>query len=299
MAASGCQKEGIEPPLAEHGSVLDSLTDGYCIVFGDSTLINHKEIDYYDLSTHMVYLRESHPLLEDRYNLELAYLPFSVFASGDSVYQGVLWPGYSSSIPNGVYIDWPTFFPPNVFQINYLWPYWSYSESDSLEDPRVDARVLAALEKYDQLHQGLTCTLKNLSIDHNQQVSFSFKVTNNDRYNYYILSPDRMGTGLFHYYTNGLYLYSEETGYLQHRITSESPEPWNSWDISWLELLESHTSRNYQITYESFDPVPPGTYRASFRFPGLSHVEAIQLHRTDGRIWLGMIYAGREITLAE
>lgn len=56
----------------------NQITDGLWIQFGDSIIINHEEIDFYDFSTHMVYLKETHEFLHN-YNWELANMSFSVY----------------------------------------------------------------------------------------------------------------------------------------------------------------------------------------------------------------------------
>jgi hypothetical protein len=106
-----------------------------------------------------------------------------------------------------------------------------------------------------------------------------------------------MGVGLFHYFTNGLYLYNQETGWLQHQIKVENPEPWDSWESGWLDLLNRHTSKSYQVTYEIFDQVPPGTYSIYFRFPGLTHVEKGDRIFSGGRIWMGDLEVSNEIEI--
>ena len=168
---------------------------------------------------------------------------------------------------------------------------------DTLSDPRADPNIIEALEKYGQFRNGLSLSIDEISIQRPERVSFRFTVTNEDNVNYYILSPDKMGTGLFHYFTNGLYLYNQETGWLVHQDEVISPEPWDSWDQSWLDLLKGKSSRSYTITYQDFDEIPPGTYDTYFRYPGLYHVEQGEIGLSQGRIWLGEISTGSEITV--
>ncbi|MDX1314293.1 MAG: hypothetical protein R3356_02220, partial [Eudoraea sp.] len=126
-------------------------------------------------------------------------------------------------------------------------------------------------------------------------VVFDFTVSNQDEENYYILSPEKMGSGLYHYYTNGLYLWSEATSYLENGMESEAPK--DDWKISWMELLEGGSSRSFSLSYPDFEPFSPGEYRASFRLPGLFRVDLGELYRAGGSIWLGHVYTQAELTI--
>lgn len=272
-----------------------TLTDGFCISFGDSILLNHEDIDYYDFSTHMIYLKEPLSLFEDSYSPEPANMPFTVYAMEKPVYSGTLFPAWYSSMPNGPFINWPSFYPAYVIPIGYSYLLFS-DQPDTLSDPREDPQIVEALNRYGQYHGGLSVAIGNIEFNPNGKVTFSFTITNEDSFNYYILSPEKMGTGLFHYYTNGLYLLNRESGLLAPQVEVKSPEPWDSWDTGWFDLVNTHTSRTYTITYEQFDEVPPGQYDVYFRFPGLAHVEQNEIERSLGRIWLGEIFYSSDVS---
>ena len=289
---SACEKE--DPWTRDWPA--GSLTDGFCISFADSIFLNHEDIACYDMSTHMIYLREPLSLLQDQVLSELAEIPFTVYADSRPVYTGKLWPAWFSMIPSGPFIQYPSFYPAYVVPIGYRSSLFT-TRPDTLTDPREDAIIVQALEKYDQLREGLSVSIDEIDVHPGGGVSFSFIVTNRDDTNYYILSPEKMGSGLFHYFTNGLFLYNQETGWLVPHEEEITPEPWDSWDPQWLDLLKGNSSLQYSIEYELFDEVPPGHYDASFRFPGLSHVEQSDIERSRGRIWLGEISASSVLTL--
>lgn len=92
-----CDKKPISPEIEEDN--LNFLTDGLCIQFGASIIINHEEIDYYDFSTHMIYLKEPHEFLQEKNNWDMANTSFSVYANKEKVYTGTLYPGYCSLTP--------------------------------------------------------------------------------------------------------------------------------------------------------------------------------------------------------
>ena len=212
------------------------------------------------------------------------------------MYGGPLFPAWASSIPTGAFIDWPSFYPPYAIQINYREP-WSADETTTKQDPRFNHKILQVLEEYEQLHSGLSCRISDITIQPDGKVTFEIVISNEDSFNYYILNPEKMGTGLYHYFTNGLIFYNKDTGWLKHQEAVQSPDPWDYWGINWLELIESNTERAYTITYNAFDPIPAGTYEVFFQFPGLHNVDQFELHRINGRIWLGGIDTEYIITI--
>lgn len=104
-----------------------------------------------------------------------------------------------------------------------------------------------------------------------------------------------MGLELFHFFTMGLLLTNDNSGWLQHKCPVLSPEPWDSWSIIWLDLIMSGESKSYFIQYEDFDSIPPGQYQGYFDFPGLFNVEIEDIVQSKGRIWLGEIRTNIEI----
>jgi hypothetical protein len=294
IAGFSCEK-GDNGHEIETG-IKNQLTNGFCITFHDSIIISHRDIDYYDHSTHLVYLKEAHPIFEDPFNQDLAYISFSTYAFKEEIYSGIIFPAWASSIPSGAFIQWPSFHPGYVIPIEYSPPPGNL-EPDTLADPREDQRITEALQEYGQYHRGLALEIANVQFNTTGKVSFSYTLTNNDSFDYHVLSPEKMGTGLFHYFTNGLYLYNQETGWLQHQMPVQTPDPWDSWEANWLDRLNHSTSRTYHIEYDEFDPVPEGTYSLYFSFPGLSHVEQEDRILNGAVIWMGDLRITDEITI--
>ena len=278
----GCESDNVSP---NHEEDLNQITDGLCIQFGDSIIINHEEIDYYDFSTHMIFLKENHEFLHNN-NWVLGNMSFSIYANRDKVYTGSLFPPWASYLPAGPYIDFPFIYPEYVIKINHPSEEYYY-QGNSTPDPREDEEIINTLKAHEQFHAGLANSIDEIDIEPNGEISFKITITNKDTFNYYILSPERMGIGLFHYFTNGLIFLNEIAGWLNHQCTTISPEPWDSWSIDWLDLIENGTSKSYNIHYSDFDTIPSGQYKVSFYYPGLRNVEIHDINQSNGRIWLG------------
>ncbi len=132
--------------------------------------------------------------------------------------------------------------------------------------------------------------INSINFSSRNDVQLKLKLTNMDSESYYYLDPRKMETGLFHYFTNGLILWDDEAHIsYQNQMEYVQPEPWDSWDLEWMSVLEGNASVILSISYANFEEVPEGSYSALFRFPGLTHVERADLDQKDGRIWLGKL----------
>lgn len=274
MVVTACEKN----PGVSDGDTFLKINNNIEYKFSD--------FDLYDSSTHILYFRTYHPEIKSE---STASFTFSAF--GEDIYQGQFLPGYSSSMPVGPFIySFPFFYQNFALRIER----WE----TGTPDPRNDARIIAALKEQSLLQSGLTAEISSVEIT-GMQMTFKFTVTNNDETDLLILDPVKTGTSLFHYFTNGLYLRdSENNEVFSPGIEPERPDPWDSWDISWLSVLKSGESRQFTINYTMVTPIPPGTYKALFEFPGLSfQVSHEQLYQGGNRIWLGDVQATAEINL--
>jgi hypothetical protein len=260
--------------------------EGFSIQIGNQVVIKANDIDYYDLSTHFIYLKGTNSFITDK----LVRDSFHVYVNAEKVYSGVFHAGYMSSMPLGPAIYTPPMYYGNyIVPITFNWHFDSSGKKIPSVDPRSNSRVLRALKSYGQLHEGLKCTIRSAQFDAGTgKASILLELKNADTFDYYHLDPEKMGLGLFHYFTNGLWLWNLSTqesygNHLQH----VQPTPWNSWKPEWLSLIRSGETKLIRIDYPNFDPVPAGNYLLYFRFPGLSNVEKSKLQLETGRIWLG------------
>jgi hypothetical protein len=290
ILAAGCQKN---PADVLPDSDIE-LTDGLCLVAGDQVVLNHSDIDYYDFSARIIYLKQPASFSDvfGEYGVTAAY------AGGEKIYDLSLHPGYSSSMSLGPFI-WtdPTFYPDYTIAISHMWTYGE--RAAHLTDERDDPRIVEALEKYGQFRHGLQGEITSIQYNAPEDVEVQLKLTNRDAGNYYYLDPDRMGSGLFHYFTNGLSLVDlEEYAVYTNGTAHVQPDPWDSFDMDWMSLLEGGSSVTLTITYDHFDTVPPGNYSAFLTFPGLGHqVARGDLEQEDGRIWLGELLLAGEVVV--
>jgi hypothetical protein len=278
FALTGCDKDGVEGV---------DFTGGLWLKMGDNSIVPTSDIDFYDVSTHMIYLKKKLPYLEkvDRGG------SISVYVGRDKIYNCSFHPLYLSSLPVGAYTSNPRLHEEDIIRISFQ-PY------TGIEDRRDDERIIAALKRYNQYHEGLHCEIQSVQVS-NGKVVLKFELSNPDTFDYYYLDPDKMGFGLFHYFTNGPTF--QTVPYAKsytHQETVIRPEPWNSWKKEWLTLIKSGERKNISITYNQFESVPAGNYRMYFGFPGLNYgISQKDLTLENGRIWMGSISAEKDVTI--
>lgn len=275
ILAVGCETE----PGPE-----EKLTDGFCIEFGFNNFLTHEEIEYYDYSTHLIYLKNPSEYLE---KFESG-IGFRVYAFEEMIYQGVILPGYSSFIPNRPVIhSEPFMYRDFVIGIDY------FPELDNQNplkpDPRKNDMIAEALKMYDQFRESLSATMDTIIFKNNHAITITLSLSNKDFVDYLFIDYEKTGTELFHYFTNGLTLVNIQTKETYtHHIDTQPPEPFDKWESDWLSVIEAGEAHTFSIHYEEFDSLPPGDYNIFFRFPGLKYqVSREDLQQPEGRIWLG------------
>jgi len=271
----------------------DSL-DGFCIVSNKDVVLSHNDFEYYDYSSHLIYMKNNESFANDIDEIG----SFTVYADGVEIYVGSTLPRASSFWPFEPVIH----TQPSLYG-DYIIPIVFIQIIDSLgnvtPDPREDVRIIEALQKYDQYHSGLSCEINSVQYSSPNNVVIELQLNNNDSFDYYYLDPDKMGVNLFHYFTNGLYLRDfTNRNVFTHKIETIHPEPWDTWKIEWLSLIKSNESKIITITYDSFEYVLSGQYKATFEFPGLSHqVGKDDIQQNNGNIWLGELNLTKDITI--
>ena len=270
------------------------FTGGLWLKMGDNTIVCTSDIDFYDISTHMIYLKKKISYLE-----EVGYDSgiLSVNVNKDEIYQCSIHSSLSSFLPQGVFIWGPPFVKEDIIRFSFM-QFLNEKFEPTVKDPRNDERIIAALKKYKQYHEGLHCELQSCDYS-NGKLVLNIVLYNPDTFNYYYLDINKMGLGLFHYYTNGPTFWDiQYTKSYSHQETVIQPNPWDSWKKEWLSLIKSGERKKISITYTKFDKMPAGKYKMSFAFPGLDIVKSQkELVLKDGRIQMGGIEIQKDITI--
>ena len=263
---------------------------GFCMTIRNRVVLKPEDIDYYVLTTHMIYLKGDNDFLKE----ELYRDAFSIYADGEKIYSGVFNSWISSSITFGPSIYVQSFYGDYIVPITFEY-YINQTGKIIPDDQRGDPRIVKALKDYGQFHEGLNCEIRSVQFTSDNQVKLELELINEDLFNYYYLDPVKMGMGLFHYFTNGLSFWDAKSyKSYSNNVQHIQPVPSNSWNKEWLSVIEKQSEKTIWIAYDNFEPVPAGQYKLNFRFPGLANVKKEDLNQQNGRIWLGELDLSRD-----
>jgi hypothetical protein len=261
----------------------EKLRDEVFFKTGSGREYKLRDIQFYDTSTHILYFKKEHKEFTEIIDETFAFLD-----EGATIYEGSFMPGYSSSIPYGPFIMSPSMYGDYALKIE--------NGRTGKPDIRSDPQMIDLLNRHGLLHSGLVLTSGSVEISGTQLI-FRLTVTNHDQSDLLILDPVKTGPNLFHYFTNGLYIYDMANNKVfSSPVQHQAPDPWNSFKIDWLSELKSGDAKEYQINYTLNNQIIPGEYDISFVFPGLAYqVSKENLYQGSSRIWLGNLHYNKRI----
>jgi hypothetical protein len=270
------------------------LSDGFNIRIGSSVTLTKSEIDYYDHSSHLIYLKKGVYL--DAKTLKDS--KFWVLCGKECIYDGVAFCSNADSIE----LDSVTLRYENN-QVNYIQLFFlqDFQQIYShVYDPRNNDRIKQALKDDGIYHPGLTCEIDTIIRMSTHDITLKLKLTNSDSFNYYYFDPDKMDFNEYHYFTNGLSLYQWNPFALyRNNVSTLIPEMnYCCWGEDWISLIKSGETKILNMKYTDFDEFPPGTYCAVYRFHGEMIKPASGSNIFDyGRMWLGDIQLAQKVTI--
>jgi len=200
----------------------------------------------------------------------------------------------SSLAPTKPYIDEIDiqFYPEDVLHISKAW----LDETDS----RKNSAVAQDLISKNKLHNGLSLQILNVKVLSNSDtavVQYTYRIVNNDQDNLYILDPEKMGSNLFHYFTNGIDFTGNGHIYYSQYKKTEQPEPFDGWNPEWFSKMKSGSTMQRTVTLKGYPHIPGGTYNCSFKFSAPTKIDKSNRVFSDARYWLGEIDCENEISI--
>lgn len=275
LLLAGCEMS--ENP--DHVGELEIIKDGQVV-------LDLSDIEYYDFSSHVIYLNENNRLDGDFDKLQDA----AVTIDGENIYSLRIHELHSSTFYPGPHIyRMMDMFGDFAFRVRF--GFMDDGESGTPNDPRTDARIRNVLKKHGKLREGLSLEILSVSKT-GADIKATLRLKNMDPVSYYHLDPGKMGKGLFHYFTNGLtYLNPDIPEYVYDKTAAEKPEPWNYWTRDWLSEIQGNESKVLEFTY-SLGAVPQGQdlkFFFDFPSPELSITNRSDLELQSGRVWLGSV----------
>lgn len=249
--------------------------------------LKNSEIEFYDWSAHMFYLNTEKEKQKYSGQYFVVKKEHRNPSQDKALFLGMFFPPYMSSfpmVPSILAMD-------NFIAANDI---VSFSSFGSLLSGNMDSQIefKEALVSAGLFREGIQPEMLNINRKNSTTLEYTIRITNNDSENIYVLDPNKMGIGRFHYYTNGVSLRKDNVSYYSEGASISSPEIKNSWYFR----LAPHKSMVRTIRLDGYSNLPTGEVHFYFSFPG-SSVGAGEWKKSDGRIWLGGKFIEGDINL--
>lgn len=282
-------------------SIYNDLGDAYLSKVLDSVaVLTSKDIDYYDWSSHCIYLKTDKDEINERlldssgFMFKYPGAPFVVTSNGEAQYYG-----FFHSMIMSIAAATPSinemsliYYPEDVLPIGRSW------NSDDL-DTRNNENVKQALIDTGLFHAGISVavdtlfglTFYPLSND-TMQMEYRFSITNNDRDALYVLDPDKIGTDLFFYFNVAPSIYNlDNSDFLRpnHRFDlSMTPDTSDFDDLNWYTLLSPSETLVRTVRTGKYANVSAGQFEFDLRYGTPIHtLSKSKRNKLLGRIWIG------------
>jgi len=264
-----------------------NIKSGFSIEFSDGTIINEKDILFYDSSTCILFLKNEIYLSYKESFGSMLSCEFAVFIDNDTIYKGIIIPYRTSMMPPAAYtiIRDESYYDKSVLPIEI--------SLDSV-DLRNDLRIISVLEKSYLLNHGISFTIDSVSVSPNyipdsnyiNKISCVITIKNNDLINYYILDPKKMGESYYSLYNRGLKLLNKATDYTTGFDGIYHSEYGNI-TIDDFSILTGGNEVTYKFSSSDYPQILSGLYKCSLslRYSG----SYLDLEQADGRIWIGQV----------
>lgn len=265
--------------------------------------ISEKDIDFYDWSSHCIYLNKTKSNfikgweegnIYNTFPKKFADKPFIVKADNKTCYSGY----FSQADLSNEYYTYPviedlginSIYPDNVLIIEWIYLFHeSPLNNDDVKNILIDSDIFHGGIKIN-FDQDDTNTIKIIENSDTSTISYKFTITNNDIDDLYIIDPDKTGSDLFHYFTNGPVFQNIETNELyearrRKRINLPSLDYWSQ---SWYSKIESGKTIERTVVLKGYPKFKSGEYLFEFKYNGQNI--GIDKHKdslSDGRFWLG------------
>ncbi len=248
--------------------------------------LKSSEIKFYDWSAHIFYLNTEKEKEKYAARNFVVKAEYKNQIKSESLFMGVFFPMYLSSIPSipSILASDNLFFPDDIIYFNQF--------GLNGGEMNKQTKFKQALIDADLYREGIDVEMVKLERKNASTLNYTFRVTNNDKESIYVLDPNKMGEGRFHYFTNGVSL---NTGQAYYSAENQSIQV-SEIESRWYYKLIPQQSMERTVTLSGFSNLPTGNVHFRFSFPG-AKVKKGEWQKIDGRIWLGDKYIQGDLTL--
>ncbi|MFA9388321.1 MAG: hypothetical protein ACERKD_00850 [Prolixibacteraceae bacterium] len=269
------------------------MTEGFNLKIGDAIVLTKNEIQYYDYSTHLIYLKSGVKLNAK----ELANQSFSIVCNKETIYEGIAFAKMDSLNENEVVLGFEGVNNQTLClnKLNYFIEIYS-----DINDPRSDPRIEKALKVDLLYHAGLNCSIDTIIRHSAIKIELILDLKNNDSFNYFYFDPEKMTTAeLYSISAGGLSLYETDFNFCSSiYINATPPENLACCGISdYVSLIKSGESKKLKISYDNYPSIVTGEYIAVYPFSGAFYMNINEASLENGRMWHGYYHIVRKVSI--
>jgi len=274
--------------IASSCDKLDDLSNyksGFKLKFSDGLQINQSDVQFYDSSTNMLFLKG---------NLEIgnAVIGYDVMIADETIYDGIIYSCFLSSPPKETFFISDCFLDGrSVIELEY-YPHGP--------DMRNDSRIINSFKKSGQLLNGISCEIDDINVinhESSSEVSCKITITNHDPIRYYIIDPYKMGNLNFSYFTGGIFFRNQENRTSSFLRWSEQSPNYAENNLNDLSVISGYSQRSFTFSSSDYYKMEEGNYTASFSFCGINTIPYPSLDRKMGRVWVGRCTGEKEVVV--
>jgi len=264
----------------------------------DTSFLSSENIDMYDWSSHLIYLKTDKSYLQDfffdsTYGLRYNGCPFIVTGGTQPLYSGLVYHSY-----HGYVTQWPKisstelyYYPDDIFGIGR--PY------GNCDDPRSLPEVKEALFEAGIFHAGVNVELDtsfgiffhSISGD-TMEVEYRISFTNLDQDALYVLDPNKSDGWMFNYFTFPPVFYdSLDSPQISSSslYTGTAPDTSDYDNLDYYTLLLPGQSIKRTLRRGIYTNVHAGNYYVKINYGApLYTMTKSKRNKFLGRIWIGV-----------
>jgi hypothetical protein len=252
----------------------------------DTPWLTQNDIEFYDWSSHCIYLKKNKEYLfpvpfTPNYEISVWENKILVVVANGEICYKISGRSGVPPLPQMTFVEIIIRYPNDVLNIDWPYPF--------ANDERDNNKVKKALIESGLLHEGLQVTLDKVNIIENRDTStieYTFTLTNNDRDNLYVFDPDKTGSGIFHFYTNGPDLLNAKTRKLYPSTFKQVIET-DNWSPDWFTKLGTGESIERTVLLKGYPYFAAGEYAIIFDYSGPTKIPLKDRILSDGRYWIG------------
>lgn len=262
---------------------------GLRIKISDKYILTENDIEFYDSSTCMLFLKEeiSLPIRDDKNSNS----DFSIYVDGGLIFGGVFFPSMAAAIPpSPIYT---ACYAPDIFSSHVM--HFKYNGFDTIAiDDRNNSRLVSFYKERSLLRNGIICKIVRISISPSNKsiLNIDLRIQNSDLHPYLIPNLSKISSDQFAMLSGGLILTDLDTGNGYGQELDNYMFDKSIMSLENLSVIDAQEEKTLSIIAKFNYEIGLGNYKCELNFGNIHYLEWIdlELNQSNGRVWIGDNY---------